>query len=87
MTGNYRPHVSRLQSHGDTYTKSHYELYEDEPIPFLHQQAVRLNIWKVYYTTPGRFSKNVQIRVTEFYLLEKALNSNWKWFHQFSIML
>ena len=30
----------------------------------------------------GRFSENVQIHVTEFYLLEKALNSNWKWFHQ-----
>ena len=30
----------------------------------------------------GRFSKNVQIHVTEFYLLEKALNSSWKWFHQ-----
>ena len=30
----------------------------------------------------GRFSNNVQIRATEFYLLEKALNSNWKWFHQ-----
>ena len=30
----------------------------------------------------GRFSKIVQIHVTEFYRLEKALNSNWKWFHQ-----
>ena len=30
----------------------------------------------------GRFSKNVQFHVTKFYLLEKALNSNWKWFHQ-----
>ena len=30
----------------------------------------------------GRFSKNVKIHVPEFYLLEKALNSNWKWFHQ-----
>ena len=30
----------------------------------------------------GRFSKNVQIHVTEFSVLEKALNSNWKWFHQ-----
>ena len=26
--------------------------------------------------------KNFQIHVTEFYLLERALNSNWKWFHQ-----
>ena len=30
----------------------------------------------------GRFSKNVQIHVTVFYLLEKTLNSNWKWFHE-----
>ena len=30
----------------------------------------------------GRFSKNVKIHVTECYLLEKALNSNWKWSHQ-----
>ena len=30
----------------------------------------------------GDSQKNVQIHVTEFYLLEKALNSNWKCFHQ-----
>ena len=30
----------------------------------------------------GDSKKNVQIHVTEFYLLEKALNSNWKLFHQ-----
>ena len=30
----------------------------------------------------GNSKKNIQIHVTEFYLLEKALNSNWKWFNQ-----
>ena len=38
--------------------------------------------WSWMLEILGRFSKNVQIHVTEFYLLEKALNSNWKWFHQ-----
>ena len=32
----------------------------------------------MYISTYGRFSKNVQIHVTEFYLLEKAFNSNLK---------
>ena len=30
----------------------------------------------------GDSQKNIQIHETEFYLLEKALNSNWKWFQQ-----
>ena len=30
----------------------------------------------------GNSQKMSKIHVTEFYLLEKALNSNWKWFNQ-----
>ena len=55
-----------------------------QPVRFRNNRRIlstEMEFSKTLYAY-GRFSKNVQIHVTEFYLLEKALNSNWKWFHQ-----
>ena len=48
----------------------------------MYQRYIACVNESVFEMCNGRLSKNVQIHVTEFYLLEKALNSKRKWFHQ-----
>ena len=72
---NWYKQITEIPLEGDFFTVITYVYW---CFTYLHC----LEILNTLVLINGRFSKNVQIYVTEFYLLEKALNSNWKWFYQ-----